>query len=198
MRSARETWCMVLVSAPATRPTNQRLSGDDSRSGMITRSSSATASGESRSSPWSVTSATIATGTSVPLKTSELMISPRRSRAPLISQTSPRRTAASIELGVDHRDLFLVGQRGVFVVEAGFADAGGVRVEDFAQRPLLCGTIDPGGQRDAVALGPVPGAGERLVRERQRYLGGHNRQCTAGPTIAHTHRRTHNWAPSLS
>src|SRR6185437_304767 len=192
------TWCMVLVSATATRSTNQRLSGEDSRSGITTRSSSSTASGESRSSPSSVTSATITTGTSVPLKTSELMISPRRSRAPLISQTSPRRTAASIELCVDHRDLFLISQRGVLVVEAGFAHDRGVRLEDLPQRALLCGTIDPGGQRNAIALGPVPGIGDRLVRKRQSHLGGHNRQCTAGMTIVHTQWNIHQCPPNPS
>src|SRR4051812_40432786 len=156
--------CIVPVSATATRSTNHFLSGEDKRSGITTRSSSSTASGESRSSSCSVTSATMTTGTSVPLKTSELMIRPRRSRAPLISQTSPRRTA--VELHVDQHDLLFVGEGRALLVERGPAHRGGVRGEYLAQRALLRGPVDPGGQRDPVALGPVAGVGDRLVRER--------------------------------
>src|SRR5256885_4422426 len=101
------------------------------------------------------------------------MIRPSRSRAPSMTQISPRRTTGTVHLVVHHRDLAFVGQRGVLVVQAGPADRVGVRGEDLAQRALAGGLVDPGGQGNAVLLGPAPGIRDRVVGEGEGYLRGH-------------------------
>src|SRR6266545_2983837 len=113
------------------------------------------------------------------------MIRPSRSRAPSMSQISPRRTPLrSVDLRVHHRDLAFVGQRVVLVDQPGPANRLGVGGEDLAQRALACGLVDPGGEGDAVALGPAPGIGDRLVREGQGHLGGHTGDRTGDRGLA--------------
>src|SRR5437773_8504712 len=127
------------------------------------------------------------------------MTRPSRSRAPSMSQISPRRTPVrsvdprAVDFGVHHLDLAFVGQRGFLVVQPGAVDGRGVRGEDLAQRAFPGGLVDPGGERDTGALGPAPGIRDRLVREGQGHLGSH--------TGYHTERRAgrpYRWAAALA
>src|SRR5256714_14334968 len=108
------------------------------------------------------------------------MITPSRSRAPSISQISPRRTPGTVHLVVHHRDLAFVGQRGLFVVEAGPPHRVGVPGEDLPERALAGGLVDPGGQGHAIAFRPASGVCDRVIGERQGHLRGHTANHTAG------------------
>src|SRR5256885_14172711 len=118
------------------------------------------------------------------------MIRPSRSRAPSMTQISPRRTTGTVHLVVHHRDLAFVGQRGVLVVQAGRADRVGVRGEDLAQRALGGGLVDPGGQGHAVLLGPAPGIRDRVVGEGEGSLRSHTDDRTGSQAAPPYSRRS--------
>src|SRR5438477_11965882 len=119
------------------------------------------------------------TGTSVPLNTSELMTRPRRSRAPLISQTSPRWMA--IQFHVDQCSFPFVGEGPGLFVEARAADRLGVRIEDLAECAVAGGAVDPGRQRAAFTFRAGPGVRDRLSGARERCLRGQAPEGRGGP-----------------